>query len=363
MTEAPTETKSAPLPFAVKLGAMIAMLACVLILAGAAIWWTRSGSDTGPLSEKKLAAIHEAAQHYILSDKIPQAKAIVAKLLQRAPDDAQAHVLMAKILMTEGKGDDAYDQVMQSLKLQPNDDQVQFLAGAMAETGGALDKARYHYARASTLAPRNGVYPMHLGEVMIKTGDLDGAQLQLLRAKSLNASLTQVYAMLAEIASRQGKLTLALDEIDKAIDQSNPHDPHWVPYLLEKAQLLRRANHPDAALALLLTLAPGDQQQPAVVQQISACYLMLGKPSRAAAVWMELFALDPQNQDAAAQAGLCFLRAGDREHARQYLDFAKQFGDKNPNVQALESALASPAKPPQKKHGAQSPSAGSATRR
>jgi Flp pilus assembly protein TadD len=321
------------------IGAVVAAAALGVLFAAMNLAGFKSGGPGGEGSQKQLAELHESAQHLILSNQVPQAKLVIQRLLKGYPNDAEAHVLMAKVLMAEGMGDAAYAEVAQSLQLDATRDDVQFLAGTFAEKSGLVDKAKYHYLRAGELAPKNARYPMYLGQLLMKTNDLDGAQMQLLRAKSLDSSLSVIYSMLAEIASRQGKLDMAVDQVNKALEQTEPDSEKYLAFMLQKAQLLRRANHPEDALRVLLTLAPRDQQKPAVVDHIATTYLMLGKPTRAAAVWTELFAIDPKNQTAAAEAGLAFVRAGDTAHARQYLEYARQFSDANPKMVALEEVL------------------------
>jgi Tfp pilus assembly protein PilF len=73
--------------------------------------------------------------------------------------------------------------------------------------------------------------------------------------------------------------------------------------------------------------------------------MMKGEPAKAAIAWTDAFTANPQNARAAAEAGLCFIRAGDRQHAEQYLGLAKRLDANNPTVRALNKALQAPPTP------------------
>ena len=310
----------------------------------AAVWFTvyqPSQTKTPDVAQtrKNLQEAREAALHYITSDQIPQAKKILEAILKDFPSDADAHLLMAKVMIAESNPVSAYEHVVKALEVVPSDAEAHFLAGRLAQETHKLDKAKYHYTQAGMLAPNEAKYPLYLASVLMEQTDLDAAQLQLLRTLRLDASLAVAYSMQAEIAARRGKLDMAIGQINKALEQTPDDDPKHITYLLQKSQLLRRANDPDSSLAILMQLPPEARSRVDVAEHLADSYMMKGEPAKAAIAWTDAFTANPQNAQAAAQAGVCFLRADDRQRAQQYLGLAERLDKHNPTVRALRKAV------------------------
>jgi len=328
-----------------RIGLIALTIGATLVFAG--LWFafyqpadSDSSARNAQQVRQELEKAHNAALHYIKSDKIPQAVTILEAVLEDHPDDANAHVLMAQALIAQKKKQQAYEHVTQALALEPSDANAEFLAGRLAQDIGNLDKARYHFTQASTIDAGNAKYPLYLASALVQMDNLDEAQVQLLRVLRLDGSLHVAYSMLAEIAARRGKIDMAIDHVNKALEQLPPTDPKTVTYTLQKSQLLRRANDPDAALSVLMQLSDSAHRRMDVTEHIADSYLMKNEPGKAAIIWTDLFNADSTNARAAAEAGLCFLRAGDERHARQYLGLAQRIDASHPTVQALEQALA-----------------------
>ncbi|MBI1367461.1 MAG: tetratricopeptide repeat protein [Planctomycetes bacterium] len=327
-------------------GVVVAMVLLAGVIGGT--WhYTRgpehtqaSPSITDPVVRDKLEEAHTAAQHYIVSNEHAKARKILEAVLADYPNDAPSHVLLAQVLIAEGKTQDAYDHVAEGLKYDEGNPEAHFLAGRLAQELDNLDKAKFHFTRASMLDPNQAKYPLYLGAVLLRQGDLDAAQLQLLRAQRIDTSLAVAYSMQAEIAARRGKIDMAIEEVNKAIDLSKDDAAKRLNYVLQKAQLLRRNNDPAAALSLLTSLDTADQQKGAVVEHIADCYQMMNQPAKAAAVWSELFALEPTNARAAGEAAWAYHRADDDRHARQYIDMALRIDPREAKANALRDALA-----------------------
>ena len=327
--------------------AVIVAAAVLLGVMGTAVWWVWSQNFGGQTSNTRDAETIEdlekaryAARHYLRAAETPKARRIVERLLEQYPNDAEGRVLMAKVFMAEGKAEPAYEQFQRSLEIDGRRHEVQFNAGLLAAELDKLRQARQHYNQAVVLDPGNAKYRMYLAQLLMKLDDLDAAQMQLLRARSLDGSLVHVYGMLGEIAARRGKLNMAIDQVNKALERIEDNEPRRVTYLLLKAQFLRRHNKPEAALRVLHEVPPKRQREPRVAEHWAATYLMMSEPAKAAIVWGDLFSIDPTNANAAAEAGLCFLRAGDRESARRYLGLARRADAKHMKVEALQEALA-----------------------
>lgn len=320
-----------------------AILVLVLAIAGMALMSARdAGPDmSDPEVQRELAEAHEAAHFYISSDQLPEARVILEELLEKFPDDAKGHILMATLLAADDEVpvSEAYHYASRSVELDDSDHEAQFFTGLMADANDDHEQAMHHYARATELAPQVGAYAMYYAQSLMRAERFDEADVQLDRAKRLDANLHQTYAMQAEIAAQRGEIEQALNHVDKALDLLDPRERHYVNYSLQKAELLRRVGNAEAAQAVLMELTPAQQQEPRVVEQIAQGHLMLERPDRAAAVWAELFALEPTNARAAAEAGLAFIEADRPNHAQQYYEFARAVSTSDEKVLALQEAL------------------------
>ncbi|MEX2672473.1 MAG: tetratricopeptide repeat protein [Phycisphaeraceae bacterium] len=318
------------------------LLVLIVGISAVVLIQNRTGDADAPLdaqTQEELTKAREAVDFYINSDRLPEARLILERLLQRYPDEAQAHALMAKLLMAEDAFAEAYRHADRSVQIDPGDHEVQFLTALLAEQNREFEKARDHYIRATELAPQVAGYAMYLAQAHIRLDEIDEASVHLERAQRLDATLSQIYSMQAEIAARQDDIEAAIALVDQALEQTDREERHYVNYTLQKAELLRRDGNADGAQAVLLALPPGKQQEQRVVQQLSEGYYMLDQPERAAAVWSELFALEPGNARAAAETGLAFYRAQQYEHAKRYHEYARRISTNHQTVLALEEAL------------------------
>jgi Tfp pilus assembly protein PilF len=100
--------------------------AAILLLATSAVvsWYALMASPVGSEvvgpdgwsaeTRRQLKEHREAARTYIETGQIDKARVILKKLLEEYPQDADARVLMAKVLITGEKTKEAYEQIRTS---------------------------------------------------------------------------------------------------------------------------------------------------------------------------------------------------------------------------------------------------------
>lgn len=323
---------------------MLIGLAGLVVVAAAGMIGYALISEGGPgqptVDDKTLEEAHQAAEHYIRKGEPANARTILEKLLEKHPDDPMGHELMGEALIALRETAEAREHIERAVELNPSRPDLRLLAGIFAEKSGELDRAEQHYARAASLAPGQAKYRMYLAQVMLRKNELGRAQMQLLKARELDSSLPQIHGMLGQIAARRGNLNVGLEQVEKAIEAAEEGSSNWVSFMAMKAQYLRRANKPQAALDVLRELPPEEQQKEEVVAHFAYTYMQMGEPEKAGAVWAELFSLKPDSARAAAEAGLCFVRAGAVDQAQRYLGLAERVGGQtHPKVRALKTAI------------------------
>lgn len=327
---------------------IVTLAAVALIVLAAILFFAlRGGPDEAKghpstwsaSTRQKVDDAYNAALFHLQSNDLVKARVIINKMIEDYPQAPQSHLLHGQVLIYDGKLAEAYAALARSLELDPAQAEAHQTAGIIAEQIGEADKARYHYTRATALSPKDPRYPLYLGQLLLKQNQLDEAQMQVLKAVQLDAKLVAGYALLAEIAARKGKWDMAIDHATRAIDQSDVDDPKRLRYVLLKAQYLRRNAQPEIAVEMLHRL-PLDQQLTAeVTPHIADGYLMMSRPADAAKAWGDLFYSDTTNARAAAESGMCWLRAGELSKARQMRDLAARVNAGEPLIKALDEAM------------------------
>ncbi len=327
---------------------ILLMAAGVLIVViTAAI--TLPGDDAGPIARgrpetwepavrRQVADRRHLALDHFHTGKYAEARAILTELAKRYPDDAETRSALAQVLYAQHNVPGAYEQITQALALDSRKANDHQFAGELAMMLDQPEAARAHYAAAMKLAPGAAQHALRLANAHLRLGDPDAARMLALRTLKLNPSVHQAHAMLAEIAARRNKLPMAVDQMDKAIAAAD-QDQTVRLYTLQKARYLRRDNQPQRALAVLEAMGRAAMIDDAVIEELAQTHLQLNQPRAAARLWAARLARDPGHVAAAAEAGLCFDRAGDRRNARHYLALAQRLNPDHPQVQALATAL------------------------
>jgi len=329
-------------------GSWLGVILAALLLAaaiGAAVWYNEHGvvGDDGLTNaqRKQVTEALDAAGDYIRHDKIPKARLILMKLLDLHPEHGEANHLMAQVLLAEDKTVEAYAHLSKSLAVDPDRAEPQFSAGVLAQKMNRLDAAFDHYTKAASLEPDSAKYPLYVGQLLLKSGKLKDAAVQLEKARSLNPAMPQVHGLLAQLAEQLGKNDEALTHINRALEQVDEGDESYDAYMLLKALALRKTGQATAALGVLHAMPSPKkaEQQVVLVEHFAACYLANEDYPQAAGAWASLFAAQPYNARAAAEAGLCYRQGNDVERARRCYNLAQRVDRLDETVKKLADAL------------------------
>lgn len=290
-----------------------------------------ANSELEALGQKVNAALADGAVSQVLAQE-------VRTFVDRYPDFAPARTLYAQTLMVSGDASAAYQQLERSLALDPGQPQIHDLAAALAEKLGRHDRVGWHYSQAIALDPQRVDYRLKLANVYLRQRAFDRARELILQALRLDSDQHLAYAMLADLYASQGKLDLALDEIQKAIDHTPvAHRARQIGYIRTRAAFLRRANRPQEALQVLNSLGPQERLDPPILADLALCWSMLGQPQKAALEYEAAFEAQPTRALWAVEAARWQLKAGNQPAAAAHLATARALDPSAPGLTQLQA--------------------------
>ncbi|MBT8484631.1 MAG: tetratricopeptide repeat protein, partial [Phycisphaerae bacterium] len=198
-----------------------------------------------------------AAQTYLDGNEGPKAKAILARLLDRTPNDARAHELMARVLTGEAVAldavdadaahrarRDAYAHYDRAATLDPHPaglhQNAAILASMLREHG---DAAR-HYEAAARLDPTNPQPPLYAAQTYLQLGDTAAARDAIARVLVIDPDEPLAHATLAMVALGEERFDAALEHVREARGLA----PADVRFRTQEAKILRHRGEPHAAL-------------------------------------------------------------------------------------------------------------------
>jgi len=141
---------------------------------------------------------------------------------------------------------------------------------------GARDEAVAQLKEAAGLAGEDATIRARLAEMYLATGQIELAGRNANLAIDLDPNLRTAWAIRGDLARAQGELDRALADYHRALGYA-PNDRRIT---LEIAELYRRMNRPDRALATLQSLAdsyPHGEEPPRVLHLLGNSLVALGR--------------------------------------------------------------------------------------
>ncbi len=301
------------------------------------------------VSAEAIAASLDAAQRYFDGGSLPEAKAILTRLIEKAPRQARARELFGQVLAREAiradeRGDtaapessfqQAYEQYSIAARLDGSSAGLHQSAGEIASAAGLADEALAHFQAAGRLDPGAVKHPLYEAQILIQKRRFAEALEALERVRELDPDEPFAAASRAAIALERGDCAAALGHIieARAIDGAS------LALRVAEARIHRRCDEPRRALELLVTLGGRERSDGAVSSEISASYRDLGEPAKAAEAWEHRFFRHPGAWRAALRAAEAWWEAGERERAWRSLQKARLAAPGSAEVRALEEAM------------------------
>ena len=134
----------------------------------------------------------------------PQAAQILSRLMLVAPDDARVITEYGKVMVQEGRTQDAQAFLKRAAQLQPNDWTIFSAMGVTYDLGGDYANAKLAYEHALMLQPGNAVIYNNYAMSRVQAGDVAGAQNLMARAQGAGSSDPKIAANAQLVASLTG---------------------------------------------------------------------------------------------------------------------------------------------------------------
>jgi len=216
---------------------------------------------------------------------------VVDKLIDKDPDNAEAHYRRAELLLQQNKLNNALSSIRKALELDNNDPLYRLTSAkvhlqkgqhreAFKEAKNALEnggasvelyellaqaslKSNYHadallYSdSALAMAPKNPYNYLMKGKALAASKDTAAAESQLLKSLELGGQPDDIYEALVDMYMNAQNYQKARKYMDQNLAQQSGGISERL--LFQQAQILRRVGNPDSAAAILYQIKDSKQ--------------------------------------------------------------------------------------------------------
>ncbi len=182
------------------------------------------------------------AQLLRVAGDLDGATKMLAQMMMVYPDDPRVVGEYGKVLVQQGRSQDAVNFLKRAAELQPNDWMVYSAMGVAYDQLGDLPSARAAYDRALQIKPGDPAVLNNYGLSRMLAGDLDGAQRMLAQAQTApnaDPKISRNVAMLAALKTSGAQTMVATNRTpkplpDNVVMQRVPNDPKAGPVVVAK---------------------------------------------------------------------------------------------------------------------------------
>jgi len=264
-----------------------------------------------------------AVQVYVQNQQYAQATTVLEHAVSQYSGDQEIRFALGDLYMLQNLHAQAYDQFVAGIEIGPSNSEAEFTAGTLANMLDRFELAESHYSASMRFDSNNPDTPIYLAAIQMKMNRLADAKINLALAGRIAPDRARIYAMRSEIAMRENKTTIALEQIRKA----RAIEPRVLGWLLQEARVLKRNGNPQEAINLLAALPTDSLDDPDSVYILAECYGMVGRPGDAASRLMDLAAKHPNDSKLAFEVAKWIERAGDRDSAVEWAHKAQLLGN------------------------------------
>jgi Tfp pilus assembly protein PilF/predicted AlkP superfamily phosphohydrolase/phosphomutase len=288
---------------------------------------------------------HLLAQMHLDRGELPQARALLERVLQVEPDAAEVRSTLGQVLEREGRIEEAKAEYTRAVDLDPDAALPRNSLGNLARRDGDLDaaeswytraieadpyfmgaynnlalvyqdrgrmeQARDLYARAAAKAPDNAELLNNIGSWHYAQGEFDEARRYWLRAASADAKYPSPLNNLAglEINARR------LDEAERLLRRALELDPSYGDARINLAIVRTMRDDAEGALAELRRATADPRTGATSWQKLGALELELGHLPRAIEALDHARSLDPSRTETLNYLGEAHRRQGNADRA------------------------------------------------
>ncbi|HET9482092.1 MAG TPA: tetratricopeptide repeat protein, partial [Candidatus Polarisedimenticolia bacterium] len=215
-------------------------------------------------------------------------------LAMRRPAERLVRLVLAHLLMSEGRVEDAARELATAVALRPDDARGRLYLARALYASGRIEEALGHNEMAVHLDPALAEAGSDRCAMLLAAGDIASAEAACLAATRLDADLAQAHANLGVVRAHRGRLAEAEASYRRAIEL----DPELSDPRYNLAALLQRAARWREGLETLgPLLGPGVEPDAAVLILAARLSSGAGYRSEAARYLEASRRLDPENPE------------------------------------------------------------------
>ncbi|MFY9648074.1 MAG: tetratricopeptide repeat protein [Terriglobales bacterium] len=171
---------------------------------------TNAHSDTQDAGVASREAAIGLTNIYMKSGRLGDAEPLLRGLAAERPDDGGLHLQLGRVLMAEGKKDDAIVEMQTALKLTPGDSDAQRELAELYAGAGKNELAEAAYRSLAAAHPNDAESHRGLGQALLRQKKFAEAQQEFLVALRLKRDWPEVYVDLAFAASENKNYELTI---------------------------------------------------------------------------------------------------------------------------------------------------------
>ncbi|MDP6311180.1 MAG: hypothetical protein QF781_03365 [Phycisphaerales bacterium] len=320
-----------------------------VLLAGVCMAGVRCG-DTPEPADKSVTDITsrlDRAELLLSLGKPSDAAIVAAELLGATERDWRVHDVIARIHLhdalrfrREGLMGNSAEELTASVKayrvattLAPSLAGLHQSAANAASMAGEHEQAIDWFEHAMELDSTDPRAPLCLAQLIFDS-DPPQARRLLEGALALDPSIAEAHASVALLEATKGREEAATAAMANALacGEAGP------AIRVVQAKMYRLLNSPERGVEILLALPVAARGEEATATELARCWQLLGRPDRAADVWVACFAANAHRTDAwvfALKAAEAHLLAGDRASAASCIAQAEMLSAPPERVEAV----------------------------
>ncbi|MFH1312554.1 MAG: tetratricopeptide repeat protein [Candidatus Eisenbacteria bacterium] len=296
------------------------------------------GEDLREYSSRLLSAtyyLHVARWHAQQGDTAA-VRDKVERALAAAGDDVGTYVNSATLYLEAGMVRQAFGVAGDAVKVDPDFFEAHDLLANMLTSAGRAEEAVVEYRRALKGSPRPAVVYSNLANAYATMGDHANALDNFYRAIEIDSTLTNTYVGLGRTLEALGRTGEAL----KYLRHARSIDPNSTLATRAEATLLLKTGRPEEAIEVLKKGLAVEPNNAVLHSDMGLCHLRLDDLDRAIATLERALVLDPALIPARGNLAVAYERSGQPlkaiEAYRKYIELAPPGALKEKAREAIE---------------------------
>jgi tetratricopeptide (TPR) repeat protein len=226
--------------------------------------------------------------------RIHEADRLNTEVLRENPGDPPGLQSNGRILLAEGKYQEAATALQAAIKSEPNCARCYYFLGEAQAALGVSDLAKVSLSRARELAPQMSAATAVLAHLDANSGHYDDAMQMAGKALQANPDLVSAYVTEARALISKGDLPKAEEKLEEALKR----DSASLPAAATLLSLDLRQGKTQAAASRISSLLDRNPENPGLHVLLGVAYLNLKDFDKSEAQAHQALTLDPKAKDA-----------------------------------------------------------------